>query len=178
MFDSIDWASIFAIDTPLLEIFARGSCIYLSLFLMMRFILSRQTGGISITDILLIVLIADAAQNGMADDYKSVTDGLLLVATIMFWGYALDTLSYYSSFFNWLVNPREIPLIKNGRMMRKNMEREMITEEELLGHLREKGVDDAKKVKSACIESGGEISVVTYGAGRTPAAKRKKQRLT
>jgi uncharacterized membrane protein YcaP (DUF421 family) len=47
-----------------------------------------------ITDLLVIVLIADAAQNGMAGEYRSLTDGLLLVATIVAWSYALNWLAF------------------------------------------------------------------------------------
>ena len=37
------------------------------------------------TDLLVIVLIADAAQNGMAGEYKSITEGVVLCATIVGW---------------------------------------------------------------------------------------------
>lgn len=173
MFDSVHWQSLFAIDTPLLEIFVRGTCMYLGLFLMLRFILNRQTGSVGITDILLIVLIADAAQNGMADDYDSITDGLLLVATIIFWNWLLDYLSYHFKFINRLINPKEVALIHNGKILQKNLAREMITEEELMSHLRGKGVDDIRQVKTACMESGGEISVVTYHRPRAVPTKKQ-----
>jgi len=67
----------------------------LALFLLLRLVLKRQSGNMGVTDLLVIVLIADAAQNAMASDYKSVPDGLLLVSTIVFWSYALDWLSYH-----------------------------------------------------------------------------------
>jgi uncharacterized membrane protein YcaP (DUF421 family) len=57
---------------------------YLALFVMLR-VFRRQTGSIGAADLLVLLLIADAAQNGMACDYKSVTDGLVLVATIVGW---------------------------------------------------------------------------------------------
>ena len=60
------------------------------MFALLRFVLKREAGTLAITDLLVVVLIADAAQNAMADDYRSVPDGLLLVATIVFWSYALD----------------------------------------------------------------------------------------
>jgi uncharacterized membrane protein YcaP (DUF421 family) len=55
-----------------LEIVLRGTIIYLVLFVLLR-LLRRGTGAVAVTDILLIVLIADASQNGMAGEYKSVT---------------------------------------------------------------------------------------------------------
>lgn len=89
MFDAVDWRSVFVPKTPLLEIVVRGTVVYLILFAMLRFG-KRQTGSLSVTDLLVLVLIADASQNAMAGDYKSVPDGILLVATIIFWSFALD----------------------------------------------------------------------------------------
>ena len=83
----IDWKSIFIPDVPLAEMFLRGTITYISLFVLLRVVLKRQTGSIGITDLLLFTLIADAAQNAMSDDYTSFTDGFVLVATIIFWNY-------------------------------------------------------------------------------------------
>jgi uncharacterized membrane protein YcaP (DUF421 family) len=85
LFDPVDWRALFVPDTPLLETFVRGTCIYLGLFVLMRFVFRREAGAARISMLLLIVLLADAVQNAMADDYRSITDGLLLVATIMAW---------------------------------------------------------------------------------------------
>src|SRR3954451_9354077 len=62
----------------------RGTLIYLCLFLLLRLVLKRQAAGVAITDLLVIVLIADAAHNAMADIYRSVSDGVFLVAVIVF----------------------------------------------------------------------------------------------
>ena len=67
---------------------------YLALFLILRFLMLRQTSTIGIADILVIVVIADAAQNGFAKEYKSITEGVLLVLTIVFWDLLLNWLSY------------------------------------------------------------------------------------
>lgn len=83
IFFQIDWKSVFIPSVGILEIVLRGTIIYLVLFVLLR-LLRRGTGAVAVTDILLIVLIADASQNGMAGEYKSVTGGLVLVATIFF----------------------------------------------------------------------------------------------
>jgi len=56
----IDWAGLFMPTTPVFEIIVRGSVMYLALFARLRFILRRETGSLGITDLLVIVLIADA----------------------------------------------------------------------------------------------------------------------
>ena len=90
MFEPVDWQAVLLPHTPLLEIFVRGSLTYLGLFLLLRVLLKREAGSLGITDTLLVVMLADAAQNGMADDYRSVTDGLVLVATLIFWNVLLN----------------------------------------------------------------------------------------
>jgi uncharacterized membrane protein YcaP (DUF421 family) len=93
-FGEIDWQSMFVPTVPLLETFIRGTVVYLALFLMLRALMKRESSKVGVTNILVLVLLADAAQNAMAGEYQSITDGLLLVATIIGWSYALDWLSF------------------------------------------------------------------------------------
>lgn len=77
----LDWKTIFVPTMSVAEIFLRGTVIYLLLFGILR-VLRREAGAISVGDLLVVVLVADAAQNAMAGDYKSITEGVLLVGTI------------------------------------------------------------------------------------------------
>jgi len=171
----MDWKSIFLPDTPLLEIILRGSLMYMALFTMLRVILKRQTGTLGMTDLLLITLLADAAQNAMAGEYKSISDGIVLVGTIVFWNYALDWLSFKSPWFARLIEPAPLPLIKDGKILRKNMRQEFITEDELMMQLRQQGLDDVSKVKQAAIESDGQISVIERKEKRHNKVQRKEK---
>jgi uncharacterized membrane protein YcaP (DUF421 family) len=157
---NIDWKAIFLPDIPLIEIVLRGSVMYLALFILLRIILKRQSGTLGITDLLLITLLADASQNGMAGSYKSLPNGIVLVATIIFWDFALDWLSYKSPGFQRLIEPPPLLLVKDGQLLRRNMRKELITEEDLMMQLREQGISEIFKVKEAHIESDGHISVV------------------
>ena len=66
----IDWRSVFFPSVGVGEIFLRGIIIYLFLFFILR-LLRREAGAIGISDLLLVVLIADAAQNAMSSDYST-----------------------------------------------------------------------------------------------------------
>jgi len=83
MFTPVDWHSLFFPETAVLEIFLRGSIMYLVLFTLLRIVLKRQTGALGMSDLLLITLLADASQNALAGDYNSVPDGIILVGTII-----------------------------------------------------------------------------------------------
>ena|SRR5215213_2786368 len=158
LFD-VDWSSIFIPSDSILEIIIRGTLIYFICFIFLR-LARRGVGEIGITDVLIVVMIADAAQNGMSNDYKSVTEGLVLIGTLVFWDYFLDFLSTKSKFFERLISPPKLCLIKNGEMQRRNMRKEMITKEELMSQLRLQGVEEISEVKESYLEPGGSVSII------------------
>jgi uncharacterized membrane protein YcaP (DUF421 family) len=171
---AIDWAEFFIPTHSLAEIIVRGTFMYLSLFLILRFLLQRQSSAIGLADLLVVVLIADAAQDALAKGYKSVTEGVILVLTIVFWDFALDWLGYRFKALAWLMRPPPLPLIEDGRMLLRNMRREMITKDELLGQVREQGLEGIEKVEKAYLEGNGEISVIAR-EGAAQRGSRKKQ---
>lgn len=72
----VDWESVFVPSLSLWEVILRGSLIYLFLFVVLR-VLRRGAGAIGISDLLVVVLIADAAQNALGSEYRSVTEGVV-----------------------------------------------------------------------------------------------------
>lgn len=158
-FIQVDWNSVFVPSLSILEVILRGSLIYLFLFVVLR-VLRRGAGAIGISDLLVVVLIADAAQNAMGSEYRSVTEGVVLVLTIVGWDYLFDWLGYRIPALRPVLRPSALLLIKNGKLQKHNMRKEMLSEEELLGELREQGVSNIADVKFSFIESNGHISVV------------------
>jgi uncharacterized membrane protein YcaP (DUF421 family) len=170
----IDWSDLLVPTHSIAEMILRGTVMYLCLFLILRFVKLRQSSTIGITDILVIVVLADAAQNGFAKDYKSITEGLILVLTIVGWDTALNWLSYRFKFFERLLTPLPLPLIEDGVPIRRNMRKEFITQEELDAQLRQQGITSMAAVKRACLEPNGEISVVKYDDNDRSKSKSKK----
>ena len=161
-----DLAALFAFNVNPLEIVLRGTVMYWFLFLLFRFVLRRDGGSIGIADVLLLVLIADASQNAMSGAYDSIAEGCLLVGTIAGWNYGLDWASYHFRFVRKFAEPAPLLLVTRGRILRKNMRRELITEEELWAKLREQGVSSLSEVASVFMESSGEISVLKTRVAR------------
>ena len=133
---------------------------YIGMFALLR-IFRRQAGSIGIADLLVIVVIADAAQNGMAGDSKSITEALILIATIILWDWFFDWLGFKSPLFQRILAPRPLLLIEEGKFIGRNLEKEMITEDELHSQLRQQGIEDTAKVKKCYLESNGHFSVLT-----------------
>src|SRR3954465_14566384 len=129
-FFDIDWHTMFVPTESILEIIIRGTIMYLGMYTILR-IFRRQSGSIGVADLLVIVVIADAAQNGMAGDSKSITEALILITTIVLWDFFLDWLGFRSTFVARFLAPNPLLLIKNGRIIKKNLEKEFLTEDEV-----------------------------------------------
>jgi uncharacterized membrane protein YcaP (DUF421 family) len=157
---NIDWQDIFAPSVPVLEVVIRGSVMYLVLFALLRLTFRRIGGSIGLGDVLMIALVAAAAQNAIAREHHSVTDGILLVATIAFWSYTLDWLGHHSLAFQKFYHPPPLLLVRNGRLIHRNMRLELITEDELMTQLRRAGFDNLEEVTAAFMEGDGSITFV------------------
>jgi uncharacterized membrane protein YcaP (DUF421 family) len=157
-----DWGAIFELTVDPAELVVRGTVMYWFLFMLLRFVLRRDIGSIGVADVLLLVVLADAAQNAMSGGYESVTDGIILVATIAGWNWLLDVAAYRFPAFRRLIEAKPLPLVRQGKMLHRNLRREFITKDELMAKLREHGIDKIEDVKAATMESDGEISVIKH----------------
>jgi uncharacterized membrane protein YcaP (DUF421 family) len=158
MFD-VDWSRLFVPNGSLAEIFIRGTVIYLVLFAVMRLLPRREVGGLGAADILVIVLIADAVQQGMAGKYESITEALLLAGTIFLWATAIDWLDFRFPNLRLAEGP-PVMVVRNGRVLRRNLDREQVTVDEVMAQLRQHGYENLEDVRSAYIEGDGQFSVV------------------
>ena len=157
---NINVSQLFTVDLPFLEIFVRGTLMYLGVFVILRVILRREAGSVGVPDLLMVTLIADAAQNGMAGEYRSISAGLVLVLVLVLWNFILDFLSSRVRWFEQLVRSKPLCLVRNGHLLLHNMRTASMSHSELKALLREEGVDQLKDIKYAYLESDGKLSVI------------------
>ena len=155
-----EWGQVFIPDASLVESFVRASAVYLSLVVMFRLVLNRQGGAIGLPDVMLVVLVSECVSASISADAKSVPNGLSAVFALLFWNYLLDLLAYRWSWLRRLLEPEPSLIVQDGQPVRKNLERERISDDELAAQLREQGIDDVKNVKVAFIEAEGTVSVI------------------
>ena len=156
----MDWGEMFGISVSPWELIIRGTAMYVFLFLIFRVVVRRRVGSVGMADILVLVIIADAAQNGMSGEYRSVTEGAILVATIIAWNVLADWATYKSEWMQSILEPPPLLLIHNGRLLHRHLRMEFLSESELRSKLREHGVTDFRDVQKAFMESDGQISVI------------------
>jgi uncharacterized membrane protein YcaP (DUF421 family) len=162
-----DWKRMFVPVMSLPEILIRGVLIYLALCLLMRVVLKREAGKMSLSDLLIVTLVAGVCRNPLVRDAYSITDGVLVVATVLFTGYATDWLSYYVPWIHALLHAPPVPLVHDGVILRDNLRQELLTEDRLQAKLRGQGVREPAQVADAWLEGDGRLSVIKKAA---PAA--------
>jgi uncharacterized membrane protein YcaP (DUF421 family) len=170
----IDWEQTLA-PGAVAELVVRGSLVYLGLFVILRWTPNRRSGAVGVTDLLFVVLLVHAAHNALVGEYKSVVDGAVLVLTVVAWSAALDWVAYQFPAVRWLIRPQPRLLVKDGRTVRRNLWRELMTEDELMTQLRLQGIDDLDEVAAARLESDGRISVIPREG--PPGAARDRHRV-
>jgi uncharacterized membrane protein YcaP (DUF421 family) len=55
-----------------------------------------------------------------------------------------------------------VKLVEDGKLLRENMKRELIVEEQIYSVMRQQGAEDVSEVKEARIEPNGQISVIPF----------------
>jgi len=157
---TVDWGEVFGLSVAPLELVVRGTAMYLFLFALFRVVIRRRVGSVGMADILVLVIVADAAQNGMSGEYRSVTEAFILVGTIVAWNYFFDWLTYRSRALEKLLEPPPLLLIDDGRILWRNLRQENVSEVELRSKLREHGITDPREVEKSYMEPDGQVTVI------------------
>lgn len=168
-----NWSTLLLPSTPILEIVIRGTVIYLALFFALRLRGRGDLSELGISDLLVIVLLADAVQNGMAGSYTSIFDALVLAGTLLGWNWLLAFFAYRSERLRPLIRPEPTLLIRQGRVNPRAVRGALLTRDEIMAQLREQGIERIEDVKEAYIETNGMITAIPL---QDPGERKKRQR--
>ena len=167
-----DWGKMFALHMSLPEIFVRGTIAYLGAVILLRIVPRRQAGKLSLSDLLVVTIIAGVVRNPIIGSDDSVLDGLLCIGLVLFWSFVLDWLCYRIGIVRRFMHPKPVVVVRHGRVQDESLANELMTRDQLKAQLRHCGVRSFAEVEEARIESDGKITVVP----RDPPPARKGRR--
>ena len=154
-------------ETPVPELIVRGTAVFFILLALIRITGERESGGLGLSDLMVIVLIGSAAADAMTGGGTTVLDGVIPAATILFWSVVVDAVTYRWPRLQIVLKGRPKALITNGRLDRRALRREFISIEELRSQLRIHGLTDFSQVRKAYLEPNGSLSIISDGDGRS-----------
>lgn len=145
-----------------LETILHAIVIYLFIFIALRLMGRYELAQISPIDLVLLLIISESISNALAEGDPSLGTALISATTLLSLTFVISVLKYRYPFFRKLTGSTPKKIIDHGKADRQVMRRELMTMDDLMGELRENGIDDIKKVKEAYIEEDGSVSALMY----------------
>ncbi len=160
------WHNMFALGVSLGEKVIRSVLIYLFLLVAFRVFGKRELGQASTLDLAVLVLVANAVQNGIIGNDVSVT-GAVIGAVVLFGLNAVFARAAFRyQWMSWLLEGDPSTLISDGRLNRGALRHAQISLPELRSMARRQGFADLGEVYTAILETNGVISMFRKGEGR------------
>ena len=148
---------------PYLDLFIRGTVVYLSILILLRISGKRQMGQMGATEFVAILLISNAVQNSMNGGDNSLTGGLWLALILIAMSTLISYLTYRSPLFSTIFEGTPTVLVHKGKWIPRNLRRERMSEAEIRILLRKQGVHHLSEVETVILEADGTVSVVRPG---------------
>ena len=153
----------------------RAALIYLALLLLIRLSGKRTVGEFTPFDLVLMILLGNALENGMIGGDTSVLGGILVVVTLLLLNAGLARITARSTRVERLVEGTPVVLVRDGTVFRSALRKENVAIEDLEEAMRQSGCKDASQVDLAMLETDGQISVVKRSGGGNSRQKRGSQ---
>lgn len=156
---------LFQLSAPWWQFVLRGVAIYLLVMLLIRVSGKRAVGQFTPFDLILLILIGNAVQNGINGGDNSLTGAAIMATTLVALNYAVAFLTSRSRAAEKVVEGVPVVLARDGRLFAQVLRRELISEADFREALRMNNLDDVEDVALALLETNGSISVVPKDRG-------------
>jgi uncharacterized membrane protein YcaP (DUF421 family) len=139
----------------------RGLVIYFFLLLVFRISGRRTLSNATTFDLVLLLIISEVTQQAMVDNDHSITNGVLLILTLVMTSLGLSELKQRFPRLKYILEGSTVMVVRNGSMIKKRMNELRVDEDEILEAARmAHGLESLEQIKYAFVEPNGEISVV------------------
>ena len=142
------------------EIVLRTAIVYAVVLIGIRLAGKREVGQMTPFDLALLLLLSNAVQNAMTGPDTSVTGGIVAAVTLLLINAAVTQLVWKNRKARKVIEGSPTILVRNGKMIEKNLEKEKVTADSLTQALREHGIATVADVSIAVLEIDGSISVL------------------
>lgn len=166
--------SIFKLSVPWWELIVRSLIIYAVFFVGLRLFGKRELGQFTIFDLVLVLLVANALQPAITGPDTSVTGGAIIIVVLLLINRSVALLRSRWPAFDRLIEPPPTVVCQNGALLKQNLEREGLSQDDVEMALREHGVEKVSDCKLAVLENDGSISVVSKDS---PQSYRRRRRV-
>jgi uncharacterized membrane protein YcaP (DUF421 family) len=143
-----------------MDISLRAIALFLFILLLTRVMGRRELSSLAPFDLILLIVLGDAIQQGLTQDDYSVTGALIAITTLALMQRATSFVSFRFGFMRRLLEGEPVVIVQDGRLIEKNLRRERLTPADVSEEARQNQIDSLEKVKWAVLEPNGSISFI------------------
>ena len=145
---------------PIAEKILRPVLVYAFLIVLLRFAGVRTLSQMNAFDLVVLLTLSNTVQNAIIGNDNSVLGGMIGAATLVALNVAVVRYLYRHRALDRRIEGEPMLLVDDGRFVRPNLERCLITEDELMAAIRRQGAGELEEVRRVVLETSGAISVL------------------
>jgi uncharacterized membrane protein YcaP (DUF421 family) len=143
-----------------MDIVLRAIVVFVFILVLTRVIGRRELGSLAPIDLILLIILGDALQQGLTQDDYSLTGAMLVVGTLAVLQVFTSWLSFRVPSTRRILEGEPLIVVQDGKAIERNLKRERLTVEEVAESARMHEIGSLDEVKWAVLERNGEISFI------------------
>jgi uncharacterized membrane protein YcaP (DUF421 family) len=146
-----------------MDLVLRAIVAFFFVLLLTRVVGRRELSSLEPFDLILLVVIGDLVQQGVTQNDFSLTGMLLVGGTIAVLTVTVSWGSFRFPRLRPVLEGEPVIVVQDGEPIKRNLDRNRITEGELLAAARQQGLPSLERVQWAVLETSGSISFIERG---------------
>jgi uncharacterized membrane protein YcaP (DUF421 family) len=142
------------------DIVLRTAVVFVFLLVLMRVIGRRELSSLQPFDLILLIVLGDAVQQGLTQDDYSLTGALLVVGTFAALQVFVSWVGFRFPRTRPVLEGTPIIVLQDGQVIERNLKRERLSIDEIREAAREQGIAHLDQVQWAVLETTGKISFI------------------
>lgn len=151
---------LFHLSAPWWHFVLRACVIYVLVMVLVRVSGKRAVGQFTPFDLVLLILIGNAVQNGINGGDYSLTGAVIMATTLITLNYLVAWQTSRNRMVERWVEGEPVVLARDGKVFRQVLRRELVSHDDFAEALRMNNIDDVGDVRLALLETNGRISVI------------------
>ena len=147
-----------------MDIVLRATDIFFFLVFVTRVMGRRELSSLTPFDLILLIVMGDAIQQGLTQDDYSVTGAVIAVSTIAALQVGTSYVSFRSARAREVLEGLPLVLIQDGKLIEHNLRRERLDEDEVAAEMRLQQIGTFDEVQWAILETNGSMSFIKKSA--------------
>jgi uncharacterized membrane protein YcaP (DUF421 family) len=143
-----------------MDIALRAVALFCFMLFITRVIGRRELSSLSPFDLILLIVLGDAIQQGLTQDDYSVTGAIIAISTIATLQVATSYVSYRSGRARRILEGLPVVVVQDGRFVEANLKRERMTRDEIEEEMRVQQIASLDRVEWAILETNGAMSFI------------------